>query len=254
MSTSGVDSRQEPILAEQRYPAENFITYFKWYFPQIGITALVAAFAFLQAQMYPRSHIWVLGIISTIFASGLILYVVYRQLRRTRWVELSPTALTWEDSSGVHTCALSDIREVYRSESVTTFNHMWALHRLKVKVMMTEGRILELDLGIAGINELCDVLQHLAGANRSSTGDGEMAESGESFGPLTVFPDGLLMKGRKYAWDDIRSYEIEDGYLRINPYMKKGCQPAEFALSKIPNYQYLLELMERRSGRSLMEA
>ena len=73
------------------------------------------------------------------------------------------------------------------------------------------------------------------------------------FGPLTVFPDGLLMKGRKYAWDDIRSYEIDNGYLRINPYMKKGCQPGEFALSQIPNYQYLLELMEARTGRTLME-
>ena len=55
-------------------------------------------------------------------------------------------------------------------------------------------------------------------------------------GPLTVFPDGLLMKGRKYAWDDIRSYEIDNGYLRINPYMKKGCQPGEFALPAKPPF------------------
>jgi hypothetical protein len=131
---------------------------------------------------------------------------------------------------------------------------MWAHHQLKVNVTMTEGRILELDLGIVGVDELYDVLQHIAGANRSSEGDGGINENGESFGPLTIFQDGLLMKGRKYAWDDIRSYRIEDGYLRINPYMKKGCQPAEFSLTKIPNYVYLLELMEARSGRSLMEA
>jgi hypothetical protein len=104
-----------------------------------------------------------------------------------------------------------------------------------------------------GVNELYDVLQHIAGTNRSSGGDGGISENGESFGPLTVFQDGLLMKGRKYAWDDIRSYQVEDGYLRINPYMKKGCQPAEFSLTKIPNYVYLLELMEARSGRTLME-
>ncbi len=253
MSTSEVDSRQETILAERRYPAENLITYFKWYLLQAGIAALVAAYAFLQARMHPRSDIWVLGIISIVAGGGLILYVAYRQLRRTRWVELSPNALTWEDRSGLHECPLSDIRDVYRSETVTTYNHMWAHRQLKVNVTMTEGRILKLDLGIAGVNELCDILQHVAGANRSSGGDGAIGESAESFGPLTVFQDGLLMKGRKYAWDDIRSYQIENGYLRINPYMKKGCQPAEFSLSKIPNYGYLLELMEARSGRTLME-
>jgi hypothetical protein len=252
MSTSNVDSRQETV-AEQRYPAERFVTYFKWYLIQIALAALVAAYAFLQARMHPRSDIWVLGVISTIAVGGLTLYVAYRQFRRTRWVELSCNALTWEDSSGVHECPLSNIRDVYRSETVTTYNHMWAHHRLKVKVTMTEGRILYLDLGIAGIDELCDRLQQIAGANRASGGNGEIAESGENFGPLTVFQDGLLMKGRKYAWDDIRSYQIENGYLKINPYMKKGCQPAEFSLSKIPNYSYLLELMEARSGRNLME-
>ena len=34
MSTSDVDSSPETILAERRYPAENFITYFKWYLLQ----------------------------------------------------------------------------------------------------------------------------------------------------------------------------------------------------------------------------
>ena len=253
MSTSDVDSRQEAFPA-QRYPAENFITYFKWYLLQAGLVALVAAYVFLQARLHPRSsERWILGISLAIAGSGLILYVAYRQLRRTRWVELSPTALTWQDSSGLHECPLGNIRDVYRSETVTTYNHMWAHHQLKVKVTMIEGRTLDLDLGIAGIDELCDRLQQIAAANRSGGGDGETAESGESFGPLTIFPDGLLMKGRKYPWNDIRSYQIENGYLRINPYMKKGCQPAEFALSKIPNYSYLLELMEARSGRNLME-
>ena len=253
MSTSDVDARQETPPAARRYPAQNFITYFKWYLLQIGLAALVATSAFLRAHMYPRSDMRVLGVICAIAGGPLILYVAYRQLRRTRWVELSADALTWQDSSGVHECALNDIRDVYRSETVTTYNHMWAHHQLKVKVMMTEGRILNLDLGIAGVNELSERLEQIAGANRLSGGNNQTAESGDSFGPLTVFPDGLLMKGRKYAWDDIRSYEIENGYLRINPYMKKGCKPAEFALSKIPNYSYLLELMEARSGRSLME-
>jgi hypothetical protein len=253
MSTADVDSRQETIHAERRYPAENFITYFKWYLLQMGLAGLVAAYAFLRARMYPRSDIWALGLIMTIACGGLILYIAYRQLRRTRWVELSRNALTWEDDSGVHACSLNDIRDVYRSETVTTYNYMWAHHQLKVQVTMTEGRILKLDLGIAGIDELCDRLQQIAGANRSSGGHDAIAQSGETFGPLTVFQDGLMMKGRKYAWDDIRSYQIENGYLRINPYMKKGCQPAEFSLSKIPNYSYLLELLEARSGRSLME-
>jgi hypothetical protein len=253
MSTSELDARPETILAERHYPAENLITYFKWYLLQAGIAALVAAYAFLQARMHPHSDLWVLGVISTVAGGGLILYVAFRQLRRTRWVELSPNTLSWEDSTGVHTCPLSEIREVYRSESVTTYNHMWAHHQLKVKVAMTEGRVLDLDLGIAGVNELCDLLQQIAGTNRSNGGNGELAESGQSFGPLTVFQDGLLMKGRKYPWDDIRSYEIDNGYLRINPYMKKGCQPGEFALSQIPNYGYLLELIEARTGRSLME-
>src|SRR5437667_8480857 len=141
MSMSEVHSRQETIPAERRYPAENLITYFKWYLLQIGLTALVAAYAFLHAQMHPRSDIWVLGIISASAGGGLILYIAYRQLRRTRWVELSPNALTWEDSSGIHECPLSDIRDVYRSETVTTYNYMWAHHQLKVKVKMTEGRL-----------------------------------------------------------------------------------------------------------------
>src|SRR5262249_12387272 len=140
MSTSDVDSRQETILAERRYPAENFITYFKWYLLQIGLAALVAAYVFLHARMHPRSEIWVLGLIMTIACGGLILYVAYRQLRRTRWVELSRNALAWEDSLGVQECPLSDIRDVYRSETVTTYNHMWAHHQLKVQVTMAEGR------------------------------------------------------------------------------------------------------------------
>jgi hypothetical protein len=252
MSVSDIDSRPETIVGERRYPAENFITYFKWYLVQIGLTALVAAYFFSKARMHPRSDIWVLGLILASACSGLIIYIAYRQMRRTRWVELSRNALTWEDSTGAHECPLSDVRDVYRSETVTSYNYMWAHHQLKVQVTMTDGRILKLDLGIAGIDELRDRLEQIAAANRASGGH-ETGESRESFGPLTVFPDGLVMKGRKYAWDDIRSYQIENGYLRINPYMKKGCQPAEFSLSRIPNYSYLLELMEARSGRSLIE-
>jgi hypothetical protein len=254
MSMSNVDAGREVTLAERRYPAEHFLIYFKWYLVQLGLAALVTAYVFLRAQMHPRSDLWILGVILSSACGGLIVYIAYRQFRRTRWVELSPNTLTWEDNSGVHECPLSDIRDVYRSETVTTYNHMWAHHQLKVQVVMTEGRRLDLDLGVVGINELCDRLQHIAGINRSNGAGGESSESGESFGPLTVFQDGVLMKGRKYAWDDIRSYGIEDGYLTINPYMKKGCRAATFPLSRIPNYHYLLELLEARSGRTLTES
>jgi hypothetical protein len=241
------------IVAERRYPAENAFKYFKWYLVQISLAVLYAAYCFLQTRLHPRPDRWIFGIFATVAAGGLLLYAAHRQLRRARWVELSPSALTWEDRTGVHECPLSDIRDVYRSESVTTYNHMWARYQLKVTVTMSEGRTLKLDQGIVGVDELCDLLQQIAGANRPS-GDGAIAESGESFGPLTVFEDGLLMKGRKYPWDDIRSYQIENGYLRINPYMKKGHRSAEFSLSQIPNHAYLLDLMEARSGRALMEA
>src|SRR5262249_25111478 len=117
MSTSHVDSDQEMSLAERRYPADNFVGYFKWYLIQIGLVALAAAYFLLKARMHPRSDIWALGIILTILCGGLIVYVAYRQIRRTRWVELSRNALAWEDSSGVHECPLSDIRDVYRSET-----------------------------------------------------------------------------------------------------------------------------------------
>jgi hypothetical protein len=253
MSTAEVQSFQEKTLPERRYPMANFLIYFKWYLIQLALTVLVAAYALLETQTHPQSNLWVLGIISGGAGVGLVFYLAYRQIQRVRWVAVSEQVLSWEDRLGVHECALNEIRDVYRSETVSTFNDMWAHHQLKVTLTMTKGRTLKLDMGIAGISELCDLIQSISADNRPSGADGVIDDRGETFGPLTVFQDGLLMKGRKYPWADIRSYEIEEGYVTIHPYMKKGCQKGVFLLSKIPNYPHFLELMETMSGRRLLE-
>jgi hypothetical protein len=167
---------------------------------------------------------------------------LYGFVRRHTRVEVSPEGLRWQ---GPHSgsCSWNDIRTVYRTEKI--INQTFRLTELKL--VLTNGEVVSFNHSLTDYDRLAEAVQQQAA--RALLGPLRQAASSQAeFGPVMLSPDGITIQGELLPWQDIQQHTVFNGSLLVSTIKYPGWQGKFVALSEIPNYLVLLQLLDERIG------
>ena len=78
-----------------------------------------------------------------------------------------------------------------------------------------------MDQGLEGVRVLADLVENALASAQLPRMRAAM-DHGAHFGSVTLYRDGIMMKGHKYSWKEIDMYRVVNGRLRIHPSYMKG--------------------------------
>jgi hypothetical protein len=237
-----------PVLPEQLFRSADFLTRYGWWVLGAAVSAGYGIYQ-MDDVGWRWSSIWFkVGLFAAVAGLGQLGFALFSYFTRVQWVSLGQDGLSWEDHNGLHKCRWEDAREVSREDREVVSEEGFRFRSFSVSIRMTKARSLKLDEGIEGVRALADLVE-MALASSQGPRLRDSLERGSHFGPITIYRDGIMLKGQKYAWKEIDMYRVGDGRLIIHPSYMKGYSPAEYAVEDIPNYNTLLQFLQEFTGQ-----
>ncbi len=159
---------------------------------------------------------------------------------RLRWVVVSPKGIQWKAGRPIRFRKWDQYVRIERgSIEMTVYGEELKTGRY-ADVLFKWGRPLRISThNIEGYEDLIGSIQTSAaasvrlfvpGGSKSGLGDPQVTAV---HGPLQFDPDGVAWDGTRYQWDEIDSYEVAAGMLRIQPangpeFLRRLCDLGEW--------------------------
>jgi hypothetical protein len=159
---------------------------------------------------------------------------------RLRWVVVSPAGLRWKAGRRIRSRKWDQYVRIERgSIEMTVYGEELKTGRY-ADVLFKWGRPLRISThNIEGYEDLIGSIQtsaassvrlYVPGGSKSGFGDQQVTVA---HGPLQFEPTGLAWGGNQYRWDEIDSYEVAAGMLRIQPttgpeFLRRLCDLGEW--------------------------
>jgi hypothetical protein len=197
----------------------------------------------------PRSKTLLPGVIFVAAAVVPLVPVFVGSATGVRRVELTADGLAWEDGKGERGCRWDEVEAVYREETV--FNYGYPIR--SIRLVLSSGEAAKFDQRLRDYDRLAEAIQNVTGNLLAPRKRQELAAGAAAFGPVTLHPDGITVRAKRFAWAGIDEYTVCQGILFVFPTGYKGQAHERVELDSIPNYLVLLGLL-REQGRDPVPA
>lgn len=194
------------------------------------------------------SPAWAAG--AALFALALLQTFRLWQVGR-RSLYLYAGGIVWRVGRHARALAWADVAEIYTS--LVRYGLLgldWG-SRLRVTVVPTRGRFIQLTEDLADLDTLLQHVKHsiyprlLAQSRRAFNAGGAL-----TFGPLTLQRDGILRQGRLVPWRALRGASLDSGRLTLTITEAGGPAHVRLPVSRIPNADLCLQLIRLLGNES----